>query len=234
MEPATYTDTVVKGKTFDINYIEWGVIDDVDTSLDAIYHSQCTLNFMQYYNADMDALLESVKLEPDYDVRKATMMQFQELFVKELPTVNVLVRVNAYGYSKQKFGRLERHARPLRCVRRERSGQRPPDSVKLLFKPLVCGAPGNPLYRRIAGTCMYPIEIVHSRFPRNRQPRSKMGIKTGYKGYQGLRLFNPRHGLSGFSPGSLGLGRAKPVAADTGTGTARAAPGERVYLYRIA
>ena len=103
VEPATYTDTVTKSKTFEINYIEWGVIDDVDTSLDAIYHSACTLNFMQYKNDEMDALLESVKLEPDYAVRKASMMKFQELFVKELPTVNVLVRVNAYGYSKQNF-----------------------------------------------------------------------------------------------------------------------------------
>ncbi len=103
VEPATYTDVVTKSKTFDINYIEWGVIDDVDTGLDAIYHSACTLNFMQFHNAEMDALLEGVKLEASYEARKAMMMQFQELFVKELPTVNVLVRVNAYGYSKQKY-----------------------------------------------------------------------------------------------------------------------------------
>ncbi len=103
VEPATYTDMVTKNKTYEINYIEWGVIDDVDTGLDAIYYSGATLNFMQYKNEAMDEILMGVKLVGDYATRKAMMMDFQKLFVEELPSVNVLVRMNAYGYSKQKF-----------------------------------------------------------------------------------------------------------------------------------
>ncbi len=103
VEPATYTDLVTKNKTYEINYIEWGVIDEADTGLDAIYHSAATLNFMQYKNEAMDKILEDVKLEGNYDTRKAMMLEFQKLFVEELPSLNVLVRVNAYGFSKQKF-----------------------------------------------------------------------------------------------------------------------------------
>ena len=103
VEPATYTEIVTKGKTYEINYIEWGVIDDVDTGLDAIYHSNATLNFMQYKNEAMDAILEGVKTEPEFEKRREMMLEFQKLFVEELPAVSVLVRTNAYGFSKQKF-----------------------------------------------------------------------------------------------------------------------------------
>lgn len=103
VEPSTYTDIVTKGMKYEINYIEWGVIDDVDTSLDAIYHSGATLNFMQYKNEAMDALLEAVKTERSFDKRREMMLEFQRLFVKELPSINVLVRTNAYGYSKLQF-----------------------------------------------------------------------------------------------------------------------------------
>lgn len=103
VEPATYTDIVTKGKKFEINYIEWGVIDDVDTGLDAIYHSDATLNFMEYKNEDIDALLEGVKTEGSFDKRREMMLEFQRLFVKELPSINVFVRTNAYGYSKLQY-----------------------------------------------------------------------------------------------------------------------------------
>lgn len=103
VEPATYTDIVTKNKNYDINYIEWGVIDDPDMALDAIYHSTCSLNFMCYENEAIDAILEDVKTLPEAEARKAKMLEFQQLFVEELPTINVLVRVNAYGYSKQRF-----------------------------------------------------------------------------------------------------------------------------------
>jgi len=103
VEPATYTDLVVKSKKFDINYIEWGVVDDVDTSLDAIYYSGATLNFMQYKNDAMDAILLGVKVEPNFEKRREMILEFQKLFVEELPTINVFVRTNAYGYSKQNF-----------------------------------------------------------------------------------------------------------------------------------
>lgn len=46
VDPATYTDNVTQNMTFDMNYIEWGVIDDPDMALDAIYLSSATLNFM--------------------------------------------------------------------------------------------------------------------------------------------------------------------------------------------
>ena len=103
VDPATYTDVVTQNMTYDMNYIEWGVIDDPDMALDAIYLSTCTLNFMGFENAEMDAILMEVKTINDYEERKAKMMEFQELFVEELPCVNLLVREQGYGYSTEKW-----------------------------------------------------------------------------------------------------------------------------------
>lgn len=100
VDNATYTDRVVKQRNFDINFIEWGVIDDADSSLATIYKSDAALNFMGYKNEKIDELLEKVQYEPDYQKRVEMMNEFQKEFVEELPTVNVYVKINAYGYSK--------------------------------------------------------------------------------------------------------------------------------------
>jgi len=104
VDPATYTDRVVKQHNFDMNVIEWGVIDDADSSLGTIYRSDASLNFMEFKNPAMDALLDQAQTEPDYKKRVALMDKFQAEFVKELPTLNAWVTVNAYGYSKSFAG----------------------------------------------------------------------------------------------------------------------------------
>jgi peptide/nickel transport system substrate-binding protein len=100
VDPATYTDRVVKQRNFDINCIEWGVIDDADSSLATIYRSDASLNFMNYKNDAIDKLLDDVQVESDYRKRVALMDKFQTEFVKEIPTVNAWVTLNAYGWSK--------------------------------------------------------------------------------------------------------------------------------------
>ena len=100
VDPATYTDKVVKQKTFDINVIDWGVIDDPDSSLSTIYKSDAALNIMSYKNDKLDELLEKSASEPNYEKRIEIMNEFQKEFVKELPSINTWVRINAYGYSK--------------------------------------------------------------------------------------------------------------------------------------
>lgn len=104
LDPATYTDRVVKQGTFDMNVIEWGVIDDADTSLSTIYRSDSALNFMAYKNEKIDSLLDASQIEPNYEKRIIIMNDFQEEFIKELPSLNLWVRNNAYGYSKSYEG----------------------------------------------------------------------------------------------------------------------------------
>lgn len=104
VDPATYTDLVTKQHNFDINVIDWGVIDDPDSSLNTIYLSSAQLNFMEYKNDKMDSLLTQSTVEPDYNKRIALMDEFQKEFVNELPTVNTWVRINSYGYSKSFAG----------------------------------------------------------------------------------------------------------------------------------
>ncbi len=104
VDPATYTDRVTKQRAFDINAIDWGVIDDADSSLDTVYLSSAQLNFMSYKNDKIDQILLASKKEPDYNKRVALMNDFQAEFIKELPAINSWVRVNAYGYSKNYAG----------------------------------------------------------------------------------------------------------------------------------
>ncbi len=104
VDPATYTDRVVKQRNFDINSIEWGVIDDADSSLGTIYRSDASLNFMDYKNPTIDKLLDESLTEPNYTKRIAIINKFQEEFIKELPVINAWVSINAYGYSKSYDG----------------------------------------------------------------------------------------------------------------------------------
>lgn len=103
VDPSTYVDVVTQNKTYDMNYIEWGVIDDPDMALDAIYLSSCALNFMGYKNDAIDEILNNVKTISSYEERKAQMMEFQKLFVEEIPSVNLLVREQGYGFSTEKW-----------------------------------------------------------------------------------------------------------------------------------
>lgn len=104
LDVAAYTDTVTNRHDYDINVIEWGVIDDADSSLTTVYASGSALNFMEYKNDTMDALLAQSKQEADYSKRVEIMNQFQEEFVKELPAINVYVKTNAYGCSNKFAG----------------------------------------------------------------------------------------------------------------------------------
>lgn len=103
VDPATYTDVVTKQMTFDINYIEWGVIEDCDMGMSSIYHSTATMNFMQYHNEEIDALLDEIGVTVSEEKRIELTYKFQELFVEELPVVSVLVRNNAYAYSTANY-----------------------------------------------------------------------------------------------------------------------------------
>ena len=102
-EHAAYTEIVVINRDFDINVVDWGVIDDPDSSLATIYRSDAHLNFMEFYNPAMDALLDQSSQEPSFERRVEIMNEFQRLFVEELPTVNTWVRINAFGVSND-FG----------------------------------------------------------------------------------------------------------------------------------
>lgn len=101
VDPATYTDRVVKQHNFDMNVIDWGAIDDADSSLGTIYLSTASLNFMEFKNAKIDDLIKKSAAEPIYEKRVALMDEFQKEYIKELPTINTWVRVNSYGYSKE-------------------------------------------------------------------------------------------------------------------------------------
>ncbi len=104
LDVAAYTDTVTNRHDYDINVIEWGVIDDADSSLSTVYSSTSALNFMEYKNDKIDTLLADVKQVGDKAQRIEMMNEFQEEFVKELPAINVYVKTNAYGCSNKFAG----------------------------------------------------------------------------------------------------------------------------------
>ena len=104
LDVAAYTDKITNRHDYDINVIEWGVIDDADSSLSTVYRSTSALNFMEYKNDKIDALLDKSKQEGDFAKRVEIMNEFQTEFVKELPAVNVYVKTNAYGCSNKFAG----------------------------------------------------------------------------------------------------------------------------------
>lgn len=100
LESATYVDKVTKQKTHDMNYIEWGTIDDPDMSLQ-LYQTDSHLNFYNFSDPLMDELVDKMETEPDYEQRKVLLDQFQEEFIKELPCVDILVSTSGWGCSNK-------------------------------------------------------------------------------------------------------------------------------------
>ncbi|MCQ4726041.1 ABC transporter substrate-binding protein [Anaerotignum faecicola] len=105
LDIAAFTSNVVQGHDYDINIQEWGVIDDVDSKgLSNIYLSDCSMNFMEYYNENVDSILAQLETEPDKAKRLELLDEFQKIYVDELPVVNCWVRTKAYGCSNKFAG----------------------------------------------------------------------------------------------------------------------------------
>lgn len=100
LESSAYIDKVNKQHTHEMNFIEWGTIDDPDMSLQ-LYQSDSHLNYYNYKDETIDRLVDEMEVEPDYEKRKALLDQFQEEFVKELPCVDLFVSIYGWGYSNK-------------------------------------------------------------------------------------------------------------------------------------
>ena len=107
VDATTYSENVTIGHDFQLSYTQWGTIDDVDTSLYTVYGIGQTLNFMDYNNEEMDALLLQMKQEPDQAKRIELLDQWQQLFVENQPLVMTYVPVSVYATSTTNFDNFD-------------------------------------------------------------------------------------------------------------------------------
>ncbi len=98
LESSTYVDKVTNNKVHEMNFIEWGTVDDPDMAQD-IYHSTSHLNMYNYKNETIDELTTQLSAEPDPEKRKVLLDEFQREFVKELPCVDLFVTTYGWGAS---------------------------------------------------------------------------------------------------------------------------------------
>ncbi len=97
----------VNGHEFDIAFSSWGTIDDVDTSLHNVYGIGETLNFMDYENQEMDDLLLQMRQTIDEDERIKLLDEWQQLWVDNMPAVNIYVPVQTYVASTANYTGFE-------------------------------------------------------------------------------------------------------------------------------
>ena len=97
----------VNGHEFDIAFSSWGTIDDVDTSLYNVYGIGETLNFMEYENQEMDDLLLQMLQTIDEDERIKLLDEWQQLWVDNMPAVNIYVPVQTYVASTANYTGFE-------------------------------------------------------------------------------------------------------------------------------
>ena len=102
-DATTYSEKVTQGHDFELSFNQWGTIDDPDTTLYTCYGIGQMLNFMDYNNEEMDALLLQMKQEPDQAKRIELLDQWQELFVENQPLIMTHVPVSVYATSTTNF-----------------------------------------------------------------------------------------------------------------------------------
>ncbi|MCL1914654.1 MAG: ABC transporter substrate-binding protein [Eubacteriaceae bacterium] len=103
LESSAYIDKVTKERKFDINFIEWGTIDDPDSNL-SIYTTNSHVNFFGYSNPVVDEIIAKTMVEPDYEARKILLDEFQREFVKDCHIINLFVPMYGWGASKKFTG----------------------------------------------------------------------------------------------------------------------------------
>lgn len=103
LESSAYIEKVNKGLKQDLNFIEWGTVDDPDMSYD-LYRSDSHLNYFSYKNETFDSLIDQMRSEPNYENRKVLLDDFQREFIKELPCIDLFVSTYSWGYSKKFTG----------------------------------------------------------------------------------------------------------------------------------
>lgn len=100
IDNAGFGSKIMTDHNFDLVLVEWGSVDDVDYGyLRTIYGPDNALNMMEYQNDAMQANLNATVQEVSREGRIALVNEFQQMFVEELPTVNLFARSNYYGYN---------------------------------------------------------------------------------------------------------------------------------------
>ncbi|WRS28678.1 ABC transporter substrate-binding protein [Oscillospiraceae bacterium MB08-C2-2] len=103
VDPSTFSAKVTNGRVFDISYNMWGTIDDVDTTLYTCYGIGQMLNYMDYNNEEMDALLLQMKSTPNPEDRVKLLDEWQKLAVENIPISMTYVPVQTYVANTDKF-----------------------------------------------------------------------------------------------------------------------------------
>ncbi|MDR3051182.1 MAG: ABC transporter substrate-binding protein [Oscillospiraceae bacterium] len=103
VDTTAFTANVTAGHTYELSYQMWGTIDDVDTLLHVVYGIGQPLNYMEYNNEEMDALLLAAMSNPVYEERIKIIDEWQKLFVENLPSINLFVATNTYVVNSAKF-----------------------------------------------------------------------------------------------------------------------------------
>ncbi len=103
LDAATFSGKVVPNGDFDIGYLVWGTIDDVDTTLYTCYGIGQTIYYPDYENQEMDQLLKDMKTTPSLEERTAMMDQWQTLFVENLPCAMTYVPMQTFVANTSNF-----------------------------------------------------------------------------------------------------------------------------------
>ncbi len=105
LDPSEYAETIAR-RPGHIFTFEWCAgYADPENVLDLPYHGDSPINYGGYANAEIDALLESARAEPDPGERLALYQQAETLLLEDAPAVplvhplaHVLVRPYIRGY----------------------------------------------------------------------------------------------------------------------------------------
>jgi len=96
VDPFNYFDELYAGNTGQLFNTGWCAdYPDPENFLDILYHGNSRQNLGGYHNPDVDALLESARVEPNIPTRLARYAQIERLIVDDAPAVFITHNLSA-------------------------------------------------------------------------------------------------------------------------------------------
>jgi len=98
LDKSLQTDKLYETHDWQMSIGTWGIIDDVESSMTTLYHSESSLNWMAWENEEADKAMKNMQAALEEEVLMENMDTFQKEFINDVPDIPMVVKQNNFAY----------------------------------------------------------------------------------------------------------------------------------------
>src|SRR6056297_3679982 len=83
LDKSLQTDKLYETHDWQMSIGTWGIIDDVESSMTTLYHSESSLNWMAWENEEADKAMKNMQAALEEEVLMENMDTFQKEFIND-------------------------------------------------------------------------------------------------------------------------------------------------------